>query len=232
MNINTKLQDEKVLFAKYKNTHSKAKIIQSFNRLGIKTVKDLINADPSIFTDLSRDQYIAFQNIFRHEYLDEPFAYDYIFEKKYNIATDLVELANDIKKLGIVKDTCYFPIHLSSYLSQFNYKDTTIDMETLLKLSYYGKRDLATYYVDRLSRNYVKEATNSGITSEYNRMQINTLTTEIRTYNQVLSDLNYRIENNPSRSLFEFREYLEITVKEKQNQLNALLGEGYTRTRN
>ena len=234
MEINTKLENDTVLFTKYANAHSRGKIIQSLNRVGIKTVEDLINASPSKFTDQSRDQFVAIAAILRHEYLGEPFIYEYIFNKIYDLNNDIIELAKDIKTLGVVKDYRYVPEHLKDCLE--NFQSNVVTMEYVLGLCYYDRRDLANYYIDVYkSENKNTNGVNKFKFQSGNKMVVipefsssvkkaNDLTVEINMINKIIDDLNLRIDQNPNRHLFDFRNYLEITLKDKQNQLNQLKG--------
>ena len=241
MDINTKLEDDKVLFTKYANTHSRGKIIQSLNRVGIFTVGDLINANSEVFTEKSRDQFTAIAAIFKHEYLGEPFAYEYIFNKIYDLNNDMVELSRDIKTLGIVKDYRYVPEHLKNCLE--NFQSNVVTMEYVLGLCYYDRRDLANYYVDvyQYSHNNKSKKGNNFKFQSGNKMVVipkfsssvkkaNDLTVEINIINKIIDDLDFRIDQNPNRHLFDFRNYLEITLKDKQNQLNQLKGLSRKRT--
>lgn len=240
MDINTRLEDDLVLFAKYKNTISRGKIIQSFNRLGIYTVNDLINTNPNLFSDKSKDQFIAIANIFRYEYEGKPFAFEYIFNKIYDLEDDIIELAKDIKTLGIVKDYKYVPDRLNECL--VNYASKHISMDYVLGLCYYNARDLANYYVDYIEKTRGKErSVKTKImnieqpviipNNDVNLVSANTLEIEIKTLNNVLNDLKLKIENKPSLDLFQLKQQLEITIIEKQNQLNALRGKDYTRVK-
>lgn len=242
MEINTKLENDTVLFTKYANTHSRGKIIQSLNRLGFFTVSDLINANPEVFTEQSRDQFTAIAAIFKHEYLGEPFAYEYIFNKIYDLNNDMVELSRDIKTLGIVKDYRYVPEHLKDCLE--NFQSNVVTMEYVLGLCYYDRRDLANYYVDvyQYSHSNKSKKENNFKFQSGNKMVVipefsssvkkaNNLIVEINTITNIMNDLDLRIEQSPNKHLFEFRTYLDITLKDKQNQLNQLKGFDRKRTK-
>lgn len=136
MDIKTRLEDDKVLFADFQSNGSRTNVLIALNKVGIYTVEDLINADASILPSASRKTYIAMAHVFKNVYLNQDLVYDVLFQKEYAVE-DLNyyhrnELVNDLLRLGLVKGTSEtIKRHLRRLLH--DYTDNTITIEYLLK---------------------------------------------------------------------------------------------------
>ena len=230
MDINTKLEDDTVLFGKFENVKSKAKTIQVLHTLNINTVNDLMTFDYDNFYDKSKKVYTAIAYIFRHEYLGEELPFNDILDRKYKFSDNLAQIAKDLHTLGVVRDVKNALIYLS--LCMANYTKSTVSMEYVLENYYAPRKDIARYYTKYIKKqNYLKQEQARQVLHDRNLEKLNRLQIEIETLNQVFSDLNYAININPSPALINFRTTIEVQLKDKQNQLNALNGKEYTRNK-
>lgn len=230
MNVKTRIKDDKVLIKGLENKRSLGKMLKTFDTLKIKTVQDLMNTDPCVFTDISRDKYTAIAYIFRNKYLGEEFQYDYILDKVYPFSDGLYDLACDLHTLGVVrkaKDSLAYLCFCTT-----NYSKQEISMEFVLNNYYYSRNDLAKYYI-----NYMNERKNGAVSLSVDRkidpniLESYRLQAEIETLYQVFDSLNFAIDCNPSPALINFRNTIDIQIKDKQNQYSALEGTEYTRKR-
>lgn len=220
-----KLEDDPVLFIRFKNSISRGKMIQSFNRLNIYTVEDLMNADTSKFTDIYKKIYTAIIYILRYAYLGEPFKYDYILRKTYKTVDQLPECAKDLEKLGIVKNSKLALINFADF-DISNRKE--ISMEELLSKYYLNRKDLADFYVRYI--NYMKRIDDETVEVNY-LYTISNKEIELQTLNNVIEQLNKEIDRTYNIALINFRTSLEVQAKDKQNELNLLYTKTYSRRR-
>lgn len=222
MNVNTILEKDTVVFKQFTNTISRGKLIQSLNNRNIFTVKDLIASSDEQFTDLYRNIYVAIRNIYKYEYLGDDASYDAILDKTYNLETQFHECVNDLTELGIIKKNKSAYVNFASFTIDKNvYK---ISMKDIITKFYASRNDIAKYYVSYLNNRF--EGAKTDAVSDVARLEI-----EIDTLKKVFNSLNFSIDLNPSPALINFRNTIEVQIKDLNNKLNSLLGNDYTRKR-
>lgn len=105
MDINTKIENDSVLFKNMVNSNSKGQFLRYFGQIGVSTVEDFLKINECDYPKQSRYVYLAMSHIFRHAYLNQELVYDVILEKTYNNEEEKrYEIAiDDIYRLGLVK---------------------------------------------------------------------------------------------------------------------------------
>lgn len=104
MDINTKIENDSVLFENMVNLYSKGQFLKYFKQIGVSTVEDFLKINECDYPKQSRYIYLAMSHIFRHAYLNQELVYDVILEKIYSDEEERYENAiNDIYRLGLVK---------------------------------------------------------------------------------------------------------------------------------
>lgn len=104
MDINTKIENDSVLFENMVNLYSKGQFLKYFKQIGVSTVEDFLKINECDYPKQSRYIYLAMSHIFRHAYLNQELVYDVILEKIYSDEEERYENAiNDMYRLGLVK---------------------------------------------------------------------------------------------------------------------------------
>ena len=201
MDIKTRLEDDKVLFADFNNMTSRTNVLASLNKIGIYTVEDLINAEASMFPASSRKAYVAMAHVFRNAYLNQDLVYDVLFQKEYEIEKMSNELCNDILRLGLDKGTTH-EIKRRLFRVLEDYNNPTVTIEFLMRekgLNALGP-NLRRYYLSYVDKKKELEQPNNTqensdiITKENDSSTLHTLKIQLETLIGMKQGLEQQIE--------------------------------------
>lgn len=205
MNIKTRLEDDRVLFLSFLNNTSRSNILKDFNKKGIFTVEDFINADTKIFNNASRNIYTAMIHVFRYAYLNEPLVYDVLLQKKYsNHDLEGMEIVKDFIRLGLCRNDRYLAGSIISEIVS-NYSGEVLTMEYILKNikpSTHGP-NLKSFYINYLEKmkdvNYFKN--NEEIFLSELKAELQTLINMRQELDQKIDVLQEKISNYDEGSI-------------------------------
>ena len=174
MDIKTRLEEDKILFANCENKISLSGILRGLKDAGIYTVEDLINYNEKDFPTTSRKTYIAYAQILKNAYLGQDLVFDVLLEKEYVYDAEnwkicgenIRECAKDLLRLGF-KGPRIIDIHSRIDDFLYKYEGKTFSMEYLLREGdfFWDKGpDIRKYYLEYIDKK--KKENNAEITTE------------------------------------------------------------------
>lgn len=204
MDIKTRLEDDKVLFADFNSMTSRTNVLASLNKIGIYTIEDLINAEASMFPASSRKSYVAMAHVFRNAYLNQDLVYDVLFQKEYEIEKlynrGESELCNDILRLGLEKGTTYsITRKLFNVLRDYDKPTVTIDFLMREKGLNAAGPNLRRYYLSYIDKKKELEQSNENqlnsdiFTNENNFSTLTSLKIQLQTLISMKQGLEQQI---------------------------------------
>lgn len=226
MDIKTRLEDDKVLFADFQSNVARTNILMVLNQKGIFTVEDLINIDMKNLPASNRKTYNAMAHVFRNAYLGQDLVYDELFQIEFKSEPDgliyihglpapdihglpapgdIKECSQALLNLGLVKGNLNSVMwHLRSLVPH----DTTFTIEELLRENKVNSTgpNLRRYYLQYIDNKKMKE-------------QETTNVSESTIDSGILSELK-----NQLSSLITMKEGLEQQIISLQQQIETLEG--------
>lgn len=220
MDIKTKLEDDKVLFADFQSNVARVNILMVLNKKGIYTVEDLINVDMKDLPASNRKTYNAMAHVFRHAYLGQDLVYDELFQIEYKMDSvgysryygsntktpgDVKSCALNLLRLGLAKGEIAV---VMNQLRSMVPAEATFTIEELMrdkKVNSTGP-NLSRYYLQYIDNKKTKE-------------QETTNTSENSIDTSILSELKKQLS-----SLIIMKDGLEQQMNSLQQQIETLEG--------